>query len=212
MEPLCFVFAAQLLSGLGGGFGMFALRSVCGAAENPFAPKQPHFPPKAKRVIFLFMNGGMSQVDTFDPKPMLDKVPRPAGARRQSEDGAQDGQPDAVAVRSSGSAARAASKSARSFPKIGDRIDDICVIRSMYTDIPNHEPSLQMMNCGENLQSRPSMGSWLLYGLGTENQDLPGYIVMCPGHAGGGIAAVELELPACRLPGRSYPEQCERSS
>src|SRR4051794_39714544 len=63
----------HMLSSLGGGFGMLALRTLCGAAENPFAPKQPHFTPKAKRLIFLFMNGGMSQVDTFDHKPMLDK-------------------------------------------------------------------------------------------------------------------------------------------
>ena len=143
--------------------------------------KAPHFPAKAKHVIFLFLNGGPSQVDTFDPKPMLDQVQRQADARRQSEDRAQDRQPAALAVRVPASTARAASRSARSFPKLGERIDDICVIRSMYTDRPNHEPSLFMMNCGDKLPGRPSMGSWLTYGLGTENQNLPGFVVLCPG-------------------------------
>jgi hypothetical protein len=170
----------QMLSTLGCGFGMLGLRAACEAAESPFAPKQPHFPPKVKRVIFLFMNGGMSQVDTFDPKPMLIRYhgqPMPGGAPKTE--------------RKTGSIMRSPFEFHRCgqsgieiseiFPKIGSRADDLCVIRSMYTDIPNHEPSLQMMNCGENLQSRPSMGSWLLYGLGTENQNLPGYVVMCPG-------------------------------
>ncbi|MCA9033441.1 MAG: DUF1501 domain-containing protein, partial [Planctomycetaceae bacterium] len=67
------------------------------------------------------------------------------------------------------------------FPQIGSCIDDICVIRSMHTNIPNHEPSLLMMNSGETQPTRPAMGSWLLYGLGTENQNLPGFVVLCPG-------------------------------
>ncbi|HYM13743.1 MAG TPA: DUF1501 domain-containing protein [Bryobacterales bacterium] len=150
-------------------------------ARSPFAPKAPHFPPRAKRVIFLVMNGGMSQVDTFDPKPMLDKhdgQPRPGGNLRTE--------------RKTGNLMRSPFHFERHgqsgievseiFPRIGSCIDDICVIRSMYTDIPNHEPSLFMMNCGENLVSRPSMGSWITYGLGTENQNLPGYVVLCPGH------------------------------
>jgi hypothetical protein len=83
MEPIASFSRRQMLSRLGGGFGMLGLRSMFGAtAENPFAPKQPHFPAKAKRVIFLFMNGGMSQVDTFDPKPMLTKYNGQAGAGR----------------------------------------------------------------------------------------------------------------------------------
>ncbi len=170
----------SLLGRLGAGFGLLGLRDLCAAAVNPFAPKEPHFPPKVKRVIFLFMNGGMSQVDTFDPKPMLARYhgqPVPGG--------------NPVTERKTGNlmcspfqfrqCGQSGIEVSEIFPNIGDRIDDICVIRSMYSDIPNHEPSLQMMNCGENLQSRPSMGSWLLYGLGTENQNLPGYIVMCPG-------------------------------
>jgi hypothetical protein len=180
MESLLPISRRRLLSGIGGGFGMFAFRSMCGAVENPFAPKQPHFTPKAKRVIFLFMNGGMSQVDTFDPKPMLTKFhgQQVPGGNPKTERKTGSLMRSPFQFRKCGQSGIEVSEI---FPKIGDRIDDICVIRSMYTDIPNHEPSLQMMNCGENLQSRPSMGSWLLYGLGTENQDLPGYIVMCPG-------------------------------
>ncbi|MFN0105898.1 MAG: DUF1501 domain-containing protein [Bryobacteraceae bacterium] len=169
-----------MLASMGGGFGLLGLRSLCDAAESPFAPKRPHFAPKAKRVIFLFMNGGMSQVDTFDPKPMLARYhghPVPGGApKTERKTGSLMRSP--FEFRRCGKSGIEVSEI---FPKIGERIDDLCVIRSMYTDIPNHEPSLQMMNCGENLQSRPSMGSWLLYGLGTGNQNLPGYVVMCPG-------------------------------
>ena len=157
------------------------------------------------------MNGGMSQVDTFDPKPMLAKYNGQAapGGNPKTERKTGSLMQSPFAFRKCGQSGIEVSEI---FPKIGDRIDDICVIRSMYTDIPNHEPSLQMMNCGENLQSRPSMGSWLLYGLGTENQDLPGYVVMCPGHAGGGLPAVEFQFPARGLPGCPYSEQCKGSS
>ncbi len=175
-----FLSRRETLHTIGAGFGIAALRSVCAAAENPFAPKQPHFAPKAKRVIFLVMNGGMSQVDTFDPKPMLERYhgqPMPGGTpKTERKTGALMKSP--FQFRRCG---KSGIEISEIFPQIGDRADDLCVIRSMYTDIPNHEPSLQMMNCGENLQSRPSMGSWLIYGLGTENQNLPGYVVMCPG-------------------------------
>src|SRR6266478_1429664 len=167
---------------IGSGFGLLGLANLMAAeSSSTLAPKSPHFPAKAKRVIFLFMNGGMSQVDTFDPKPLLDKhhgQPIPGGNLRTE--------------RKTGNLMRSPFKFQRHgqsgievseiFPHIGSRIDDICVIRSMYTDIPNHEPSLTMMNCGENLMSRPSMGSWITYGLGTENQNLPGYVMLCPGH------------------------------
>lgn len=171
-----------------GGFGMAGLaallakRSVLRAAAsaNPFTPKPPHFEPKAKHVIFLVMNGGMSQVDTFDPKPMLDKhhgKPMPGG-NPKTERKTGNLMKSPFRFRKFGQSGIEVSEI---FPHIGERIDDICVLRSMHTDIPNHEPSLFMLNCGENLVRRPSLGSWLLYGLGTENQNLPGYIVMCPG-------------------------------
>lgn len=178
----------DLLSKVGSGFGMLGLTKVMAdagllaaeAPENPLAPKPPHFAAKAKHVIFLMMNGGMSQVDTFDPKPLLDKfhgTPMKGGNLKTE--------------RKTGNLMRSpfrfhrygesGTEVSEIFPEIGKRVDDICVIRSMYTDIPNHEPSLFMMNCGENLISRPSFGSWLTYGLGTENQNLPGFVVLCPG-------------------------------
>ncbi|MEX2260946.1 MAG: DUF1501 domain-containing protein [Bryobacteraceae bacterium] len=171
----------EALKRIGGGFGLLSLtRQFAAAASSPFEPKAPHFPATAKRVIFLMMNGGLSQVDTFDPKPLLNKYhgsPIPGGNLKTE--------------RKTGNLMRSPFRFQRCgesgievseiFPEIGKSIDDICVIRSMHTDIPNHEPSLFMMNCGENLVSRPSMGSWITYGLGTENQNLPGYVVLCPG-------------------------------
>ena len=167
---------------IGGGFGLLGLANLMAAeSSSTLAPKSPHFPARAKRVIFLFMNGGMSQVDTFDPKPLLDKhhgQPIPGGnLRTERKTGNLMRSPFRFQRRG-----RSGIEVSEIFPHIGSRIDDICVIRSMYTDIPNHEPSLTMMNCGENLMSRPSMGSWITYGLGTENQSLPGYVVLCPGH------------------------------
>ncbi|MCI0662067.1 MAG: DUF1501 domain-containing protein [Acidobacteria bacterium] len=175
----------DFLSAMGSGFGMLGLAKVLAergllAADNPLAPKAPHFQPKAKHVIFLMMNGGLSQVDTFDPKPMLDKhhgmVLKGGNLKTERKTGALMRSPFKFHP-----CGQSGIQVSEIFPEIGKRIDDICVIRSMYTDIPNHEPSLMMMNCGENLMSRPSLGSWITYGLGTENQNLPGFVVLCPG-------------------------------
>src|SRR6266581_4482856 len=172
----------ELLHRVGAGFGMVGLANVLSGAEgqSPLAVKQPHFPAKAKRVIFLFLNGGMSQVDTFDPKPMLIK-----------HDGEPMPGPKIKTDRASGALMRSPfefKKCGQSgvevseiFPQVGARIDDICVIRSMYSDNGNHGPSLLMMNCGHGLPGRPAMGSWITYGLGSENQNLPGFKVLCPG-------------------------------
>ncbi len=171
----------KVLSTMGAGFGMVGLQSVLGAeAGDPLAPKPPHFPAKAKRVLYLFLNGGPSQVDTFDPKPALTKYhgqPMPAGNLKTE--------------RKTGNLLRSPFQFHRCgksgievseiFPRIGSMIDDICVIRSMYTERPNHEPSLLMLNSGDKLPGRPAMGSWLTYGLGTENRNLPGFVVLCPG-------------------------------
>ncbi len=165
MEPNSPFSRRQLLSGLGGGFGLFGLRSVCGAAENPFAPKQPHFAPKAKRVIFLFMNGGMSQVDTFDPKPELtrrhgDPLPGPQ-VKTDSATGNLMASP--FQFKQYG---RSGLQASEIFPKVGALIDDFCVVRSCYADNGNHGPSLMLMNTGHQLAGRPSMGSWITYGAG----------------------------------------------
>ncbi len=151
-----------------------------GRSVSPLAPKGPHFAPKAKRVIHLFMNGGPSHVDSFDPKPSLQKyagklLPR-TNLRTERKTGAA--YPSPFAFKRYGKSGIEVSDL---FAHTARSIDDICVVRSMHADVPNHEPSLLLMNCGEARQIRPSMGSWLTYGLGSENQNLPGFIAMCPG-------------------------------
>src|SRR5436305_168221 len=147
---------------------------------NPLSPKSPQFPGKCKRVIHLFMNGGPSQVDTFDPKRSLAKwngktlpgdylpTERKTGAAMASPFSFKPYGKSGIEV-------------SELFPHVAESIDDISVIRSMHADVPNHEPSLLLMNCGEARLIRPSMGSWVTYGLGSENQNLPGFIAMCPG-------------------------------
>ena len=147
---------------------------------NPLAPRAPHFTARAKQVVHLFMNGGPSHVDTFDPKPLLDRyhgkpLPRP-NLRTERKTGAAMRSP--FAFRKYGQSGIEVSEL---FAQTAQHIDDICVIRSMHADVPNHEPSLMLMNCGDGRLQRPSMGSWVTYGLGSENQNLPGFIAMCPG-------------------------------
>jgi hypothetical protein len=143
-------------------------------------PKYPQFPATAKRVIHIFANGGPSQVDTFDPKPMLAKFagkPMPSGnLPTERKTGAAF--PSPFKFKRYG---KSGTEVSEIFSHLGEVIDDVCVIRSMHADVPNHEPSLLLMNCGESRMIRPSMGSWVTYGLGSENQNLPGFIVMCPG-------------------------------
>ena len=151
-----------------------------GQASGVLAPQSTHFAPRAKHIIHLFMNGGPSQVDTFDPKPALEKYngQRPPSADLKTERKTGGLLMSPFKFRKYGESGLEVSEL---FPKVGQCIDDICVIRSMHTNIPNHEPSLLMMNSGETQPTRPAMGSWLLYGLGTENQNLPGFVVLCPG-------------------------------
>jgi hypothetical protein len=147
--------------------------------SNPLAPKRPHFPAKARRVIHLFMNGGPSHVDTFDPKPLLARhhgKPLPSTRRTERRTGAAFGSP--FRFHKHGHSGIEVSEL---FPHVARSIDEVCVIRSLVADVPNHEPSFLLMNCGEGRQARPSMGAWVTYGLGTENQNLPGFIALCPG-------------------------------
>ena len=150
------------------------------SATSPLSPRQPHFKAKAKRVIHLFMNGGPSQVDTFDPKPSLARYagkPLPTeNLRTERKTGAAF--PSPFEFRKYGQSGIEVSEL---FQHVAQSIDDIAVIRSMHADVPNHEPSLLLLNCGDARLVRPSMGSWLTYGLGSENQNLPGFIAMCPG-------------------------------
>jgi len=187
----------QLLRGIGGGFGTLGLANVLAdsgllsstvsgaplsgpSGASPMASKVPHFRARAKRVIFLFMNGGPSQVDTFDPKPALAKYSgqRPEVIGKSSRRKKGGLMPSPFSFKQYGQGGIEVSEI---FPYVGQCIDDICVIRSMHGDDPNHEPGLLMMNSGNPQPIRPSMGSWLCYALGTENQNLPGFVVMCPG-------------------------------
>jgi hypothetical protein len=182
-----FLTRREMLSRCGMGMGTVALTSLlagrleaapAGEAINPLAPKQPPLPAKAKRVIHLFMNGGCSHVDTFDPKPSLAKFggkPIPITLKTERRTGAAF--PSPFTFRRFGQSGIEVSEI---FSNVGSCVDDLCIIRSMHTDIPNHEPSLMMLNCGDVRQVRPSFGSWVTYGLGSENQNLPGFIVLCP--------------------------------
>ena len=170
----------EFLSRAGAGFGLLGLGGLT-ARSNPLLPKAPHFRPRAKRIIHLFMNGGPSHVDTFDPKPALQRfagrmLPM-ANLATERKTGAAF--PSPYKFRQYGQGGLPVSEI---FPHTARHMDDICVLRSMRADVPNHEPSLMLMNCGESILTRPSMGSWMTYGLGTENQNLPGFIAMCPGY------------------------------
>jgi hypothetical protein len=174
----------QMLGTFANGFGMLGLSALMAQAQeessNPLALRPPHHAPKAKRVIFLFMSGGPSHVDTFDPKPRLaadngkplpfeqPKLVRtktgnllrsPFGFKRYGQSGIEVSD---------------------LLPNLAGCIDDICVVRSMVADNINHNGACLQMNTGEQAFSRPSLGSWLVYGLGSENQNLPGFVVLSP--------------------------------
>jgi len=168
------------LAGLVANNSVFASPGPGAVSSNPLSAKPPMFAPKAKRIIHLFMNGGPSQVDTFDPKPMLTKYDgqRPPAADLKTERKTGGLMKSPFRFDKHGQSGIEISEL---FPLLSRRADDLCVIRSMHTNIPNHEPSLLMMTSGETQPTRPSMGSWLLYGLGTENENLPGFVVLCPG-------------------------------
>lgn len=172
----------QMLLTSGTGFGALGLAALFDdelSAASSMLPQPAHFPAKAKRVIHLFMNGGPSHVDTFDHKPALDKwagqkLPNP-NLRTERPTGAAF--PSPFKFQRYGESGIAVSEL---FHHTAQHVDDMAIINSMHADVPNHEPSLMLMNCGATRQVRPSMGSWVTYGLGTENQNLPGFIALCP--------------------------------
>ena len=175
----------QLLQNLGMSAGTCGLagllaRQAAAASSHPLALQQPHHPVRAKRLIFLFMAGGPSHVDLFDPKPKLDEFDgQPAAIKLPSLERTPPGN-----VRRSPFAFRKHGESGMDvselFPHVARHVDDLCLIRSMVADNINHNGACLQMNTGEQTFSRPSMGSWLLYGLGTENQNLPGFVVVAP--------------------------------
>ncbi len=173
----------DFLARVGMGMGATALGGLFNeaqAAHNPLASRPSQHFGRAKAVIHLFMNGGPSQVDTFDPKPLLTKY----HGRELPMDYLKTERRTGAGFKSPYSFGRHGQSGlevSEIFPHVADCADDLCVIRSMHADVPNHEPSLMLMNCGEARLVRPSLGSWVTYGLGTANQNLPGFISMCPG-------------------------------
>jgi len=170
----------DMLARSGVGLGMLGL---AGLLQEPAAAgtsgMMPHFAPRAKRVIHFFLNGGPSHVDTFDPKPALLKhAGQPIPNTRITERKTGAAFPSPFKFQKYGESGIEVSEL---FAKTAQHIDKIAVIRSMYAQVPNHEPSLMLMNCGDSIQARPSMGAWLNYGLGSENENLPGFVAMCPG-------------------------------
>ncbi len=166
---------AQLLAETGS-----VKNALAAATTNPLSPKGPQVSAKVKHVIHLFMNGGPSHVDTFDPKPMLDKL----HGQKLPMENLRTERPTGTAFRSPfrfQKYGESGIEVSELFRHTAASIDEMAVIRSMHADVPNHEPSLLLMNCGEARQIRPCMGSWLTYGMGTENQNLPAFVVMCPG-------------------------------
>ena len=176
----------SLLHRFGGGLGTVGLASLLSerlaVAEGSSAQQSAttHHAPRAKRVIQLFMNGGPFQADFFDPKPALNQFvgqrPKEVEFRTENKTGGLMAVP--FGFRNRGECGLPVSEL---LPKIGECIDDMCIIRSMHTDNPNHGPALFLMNNGTITPTRPSMGAWFLYGLGSEASDLPGYVVLCPG-------------------------------
>jgi len=182
------------LKAAGCGFGWLAaaaLASQRAVAANPLAAKSPHFPAKAKRVIFLFMQGGVSHVDSFDRKPLLD---RENGKSMNFDDArvlAQTGQRgSSQRVMKSPWNFRQYGESGRwvsdLFPEIARHADDLCTIHSLHTEGVAHGPATLFLHCGSTNFIRPSMGSWVLYGLGSENENLPGFVSLAPSTGNGG--------------------------
>jgi hypothetical protein len=214
------------LSQLGGGFGTLAVQALLwqesGAAElplqpvidplQPFAPRAPHFAPRAKSVIFLFMVGGPSQVDTFDYKPTLQKLdgqPLPASLRKELDRskfanvtfGCED-----KLLRSPyfwSQHGESGMWVSELFPNIAQHVDDICFIHSMQAESNNHAPASYQLHTGDVRAGKASLGSWTTYGLGSENQDLPGYVVLFDaGPLGGANNYSNGFLPAAFQPTR----------
>ncbi|HRH99323.1 MAG TPA: DUF1501 domain-containing protein, partial [Prosthecobacter sp.] len=174
MSDLSALSRRELLTRMGGGLGALGLASTVQAGPRS------HFVPKAKRVIHLFMNGGPFGPDFFDPKPGLVKYAgqKPTGAdlRTERPTGGLLASPYAYSKHG-----QSGLEISELLPNLARHADDLCVLRSCHTDNPNHGPALLLMNNGTMTERVPSMGSWLSYGLGNENANLPSFVVLCPG-------------------------------
>ncbi len=191
----------DLLKGVSSGFGYLAFAGLSSmsagatSSDSSLVPKVPHFPARATRVIFLCMNGAPSHVDTFDFKPELASADGKASARPGRIPGAKL-MGSLWKFQKRGQSGLWVSEL---FPEVAKHADELCVIRSMQTDLPAHPEAYLMLHTGSSQFIRPSLGAWTLYGLGTENDDLPGFIAIKPT---GATAAPELRQ---RLPPRSLP-------
>src|SRR5215510_4836947 len=180
----------------GGGFGLLALASLLDrdglltadaitekppANPNPLAPRPPHFTPRARAVIFLFMSGGPSHVDLFDPKPDLIRlagqpIPESFGAFKTRRNVAKNNLlPPLRPFHRHGQSGIEVSDL---FPNLAGHVDDLCLLRGCYGDSVTHPESVYLLNTGSILMGRPSLGAWATYGLGTENQNMPAFVVM----------------------------------
>lgn len=237
MASQYYVSRRELLSRCGGGLGMLGVASLLSqdavgevlpvqrpdSTSNPLAAKPTHFLPRAKRIIHLWMNGAPSQVDTFDPKPALEKYTgqRPESTTKlTTENGTGGLMPSPFKFLKCGESGIEISEL---FPHLSKCADDLCVIRSMHTDVPVHESSNWMMFTGSIQPVRPSYGSWLLYGLGTVNQNLPGFVVLGEGQPVNGPSnwssrflpgiyqGCHIELPKIYSPSDAIPHLRNRS-
>ena len=197
--------------------GLLAADATSGKSKpdeaNPLAPRPPHFAPRAKACICIFLEGGPSQLDLFDPKPMLNALhgkPLPESMTKNVR--------FAFVQKATARILASPHKFSKHgdcgmemsdlLPHLGKCADDITLIRSMHTDAFNHHPGQLLMNTGAQQFGRPSMGSWLTYGLGSASKNLPGYVVLTAGRgtSGGGLQLVE-RLLAQHLSGRAVPQQ-----
>ncbi len=158
------------------------IRDAAAGYDNPLAPKQPHHPAKAKRIIFLHMRGGPAHMDTFEYKPELNK--RDGESRSKSKKGGRKLVGSPWKWKQRGESGLWASDLV---PHMAQHMDDLCVLSGMHTDIGNHTPAMLQLHTGSFQFTRPSMGAWIMYGLGAENQNLPGFVSLCPPVINGGV-------------------------
>ena len=192
----------EWIGSLTGGLGSLGLISMlsedqlrAAGVTAPEAPKFPNFPPKAKHNIVLFMRGGPSQLDMFDPKPALLKYQgqRPPSVDLRTERVTGGLLPSPFEFKKYG---RGGVDVSELLPNIASVIDDVCVIKSMYTFNPTHTPGCSLFHTGNIAATRPSMGAWISYGLGTENKNLPGFVILNPGATVSGQLGRSGFLPA----------------
>jgi hypothetical protein len=181
-----FLTRREFLNAFGTGMGMLGLATMLGpelistakaqSATSLLSPKEPQFPGTAKRVIHVYMSGAQSHIDTWDPKPELEKQ-----SGKTTDSGGMGGRQLYASPFKFPAMGQSGIQISEVWKNLGQHVDEMAIVRSMYTDVPAHEEATLMMTCGDFKLPKPSMGSWVLYGLGTENQNLPGFIALNPG-------------------------------